>query len=278
MPECSTNVNRFIKWVAIYSRTFITGLLIADFTNMKKERRKRSVIWTTPFAEFENIVHQSNSIADICRRFKFGIKGGTYTAIKKRIETEKIDTSHFQPLHRAKWASYVTKDVFLSRLQKHTSLNRDFVKRKLIEFDLVKNQCVECSMGTIWNNKPLVLHLDHINGDGLDYRLENLRLLCPNCHTQTSTFAGRKMKKYYRCSVCGNQTAGYGERCFDCGQVSRRKIIRPSKVELERMVLELPMTKIAKQFGVSDNAVRKWCKSYGMVGVTGNAPVPSQCE
>lgn len=52
--------------------------------------------------------------------------------------------------------------------------------------------CSECKLGSIWNGKPLVLQLDHINGNPLDDRLNNLRWLCPNCHTQTPTFTNRK--------------------------------------------------------------------------------------
>ena len=72
--------------------------------------------------------------------------------------------------------------------------NRQALKRKLIKADLLENLCVICHMGPEWNGKPLVLQLDHINGVGDDNRLENLRLLCPNCHSQTDTFGYRGKK------------------------------------------------------------------------------------
>jgi len=56
------------------------------------------------------------------------------------------------------------------------------------------NTCSECGLHAMWNNKPLKLHLDHIDGDRKNNRIDNLRLLCPNCHTQTSTYAGRNNK------------------------------------------------------------------------------------
>ena len=57
-------------------------------------------------------------------------------------------------------------------------------------------QCLWCGIGTIWLDKPLTLQVDHINGVHRDNRLENLRLLCPNCHSQTDTFGGRNIGKY----------------------------------------------------------------------------------
>jgi hypothetical protein len=52
-------------------------------------------------------------------------------------------------------------------------------------------RCALCGIGPQWNEAPLVLHVDHINGDPYDCRAENLRFLCPNCHSQTDTYAGR---------------------------------------------------------------------------------------
>ena len=55
-------------------------------------------------------------------------------------------------------------------------------------FKGVKEECVLCGQNNSWNGMKLVLQLDHINGNNKDNRIENLRILCPNCHTQTETF------------------------------------------------------------------------------------------
>ena len=65
------------------------------------------------------------------------------------------------------------------------------LKRRLIAEGYLEELCVECGLGPEWNGKQLVLQLDHINGVNTDNRIENLRILCPNCHTQTSTYVGR---------------------------------------------------------------------------------------
>jgi 5-methylcytosine-specific restriction endonuclease McrA len=69
------------------------------------------------------------------------------------------------------------------------------LKIRLIDEGYLECKCVWCNATDTWNNKPLVLQLDHINGVNNDHRLENLRLLCPNCHSQTDTWAGRGSAK-----------------------------------------------------------------------------------
>jgi 5-methylcytosine-specific restriction endonuclease McrA len=66
-------------------------------------------------------------------------------------------------------------------------------KAKLIREGLLENRCSECGISH-WRGKPLAIQIDHINGRGDDWRLENLRMLCPNCHSQTETFGGRNIR------------------------------------------------------------------------------------
>ena len=64
------------------------------------------------------------------------------------------------------------------------------LKKRILRAGLLKNECYICGLKE-WLNKPIVLQLDHINGNNKDNRIENLRLLCPNCHSQTSTWCGK---------------------------------------------------------------------------------------
>lgn len=68
------------------------------------------------------------------------------------------------------------------------------LKKRLYDEGLKENKCEECNCGQ-WNNKPLECQLDHIDGDSSNHKLENLKILCPNCHSQTPTYAGRNKKK-----------------------------------------------------------------------------------
>lgn len=76
----------------------------------------------------------------------------------------------------------------------HPNYATGHLKSRLIKAGYKKNECEECNIKE-WNNKPLVCHLDHINGISNDHRLENLKMLCPNCHSQTPTYCGRNIKK-----------------------------------------------------------------------------------
>ena len=71
---------------------------------------------------------------------------------------------------------------------KHPQYHSHKLKLRLYKADLKKEKCEECGIIN-WNEKPISFHLDHINGNNSDHRLENLRILCPNCHSQTDTYS-----------------------------------------------------------------------------------------
>lgn len=79
----------------------------------------------------------------------------------------------------------------ISSLEDYSS--RASVRRAILKENLIEYKCSECNVKT-WNGKILSLHLDHINGINNDNRLENLRFLCPNCHSQTETYTGKNKK------------------------------------------------------------------------------------
>ncbi len=152
------------------------------------------------------------------------------------------------------------------------SYSRVELKRRLIEESLLEEKCYECGISPEWNGKRLSLQLDHINGIANDNRLENLRILCPNCHSQTPTFAGRRISysriELFCCSQCHAPITKYSKLgfCRKCASIrsnfKRRKVEHPSKQELKKLVWLKPTTLIAKDFGVSDKAIEKWCKAY----------------
>ena len=75
-----------------------------------------------------------------------------------------------------------------------TSKSRAAVRRRLLSEGILENVCQGCGL-TEWCGRPISMHIDHINGKRHDHRLENLRMLCPNCHSQTPTYGGRNVRR-----------------------------------------------------------------------------------
>lgn len=228
-------------------------------------RTKKSIIWTFDKNQFSDIIKSSTCMADVCRLSKLRCASGNYLTIRRRIEEENIDISHFSDKRNKtiNW-SHISEEDFLNRLKTSTTTAVEWIKKKILEFDLIPYKCSKCQLSPLWCNEPLTLQLDHIDGNSTNHKMENLRFLCPNCHSQTSTYGGRKQKVHYCCEKCHRKIEGWSNLCFVCAHEKRRKVIRPLKEELAIMIKSMPMTKIAIKYNVSHCSVRKWCKSYGL--------------
>ena len=163
-----------------------------------KTRKKRSIIWCLNQQEFSELCKTKSSLAEILRYFNLHVGAGNYKTLKNRIKEEKIDINHISigldsnknrkfP-QRRKTKEEVLSNIFI----KGSRIKGPNLKAYAKRFDLLKQECL-CGQGEQWNGKKLVLQLDHINGDSSDNQILNLRLLCPNCHSQTDTFAGRNI-------------------------------------------------------------------------------------
>ena len=149
-----------------------------------------------------------------------------------------------------------------------SNYNRGHLKERIIKDNLIKNECNICQQQPIWKDKKLVLVLDHINGIPNDNRLENLRLLCPNCNSQQNTFAGRNKiktpRRKYFCK-CGLEKVKGAKKCPKCSGIAHRVIEWPKKETLREEIKTNSFLSLAKKYNVSDNAIRKWCKVYDIL-------------
>ena len=221
------------------------------------------------------IVNSSKSMKEVVGKLGYKTQNGSnHKTIEKRLIKYGISIDHFEsnkPIER----NY--ENVFcINSTVTQATLRKWFLK---ISDD---SRCAICGQSKSWNNKNLTMILDHIDGDNHNNLPNNLRWICPNCNSQLETFAGRNNKKRTLkqggkyipvknkrnskkiCPVCNiNEIMKTSKMCKDCRIKEKRKNI-PPKEELEKLIYAIPFIKIGKMYGVSDNAVRKWCKGYGL--------------
>ena len=226
-----------------------------------RERKKRSPVWHCDSDELKDVVKHSDTLRKILEYFDIPAKGGNYKTLKTRLLKEKIDFSHIPLGNNSNLGKKFKKEkIPLEQLLiENSNHSRGTLKKRLIEDNLIEYKCSECGLIDEWNDKPIVLQLEHKNGVYNDNRLENLCFLCPNCHSQTNTFAGKSLKKRYQC-LCGNEIRKESQACTACFNKSQRKVIRPEKNQLLLDIENLGYLGTGKKYGVSDNAIRKWLK------------------
>lgn len=147
--------------------------------------------------QFIEAVKTSQSVAQVLKKLNLSIFGANYRATKILLERLHLDTSHFTGKGHLKGKTHnwtrrqKTEEIFI---ENSTYTNLTLLKKRLVRDLNWKYRCEECDLSDLWNSRLLSLHLDHKNGNNRDHRLENLRFLCPNCHSQTETYCGKNKR------------------------------------------------------------------------------------
>lgn len=224
-------------------------------------------------------VAAASSYADALRRLGMRPAGGNHRTLRRYVdEIWSISTSHFDP-DRARNEALKRDPIPLSDILVETSTySRGHLKARLFKEGLKARRCELCGQDEMWQRKRMSLILDHINGVADDHRLENLRVVCPNCAATLDTHCGRQNRldeSSRRCLHCASEfwPAYPAQRycCRDCAvrrrrdgraRPERRKVVRPPYAHLLREVAALGYVGTGRRHGVSDNAVRKWLRQY----------------
>ncbi|MER7457617.1 hypothetical protein [Micromonospora sp. NPDC126480] len=135
----------------------------------------------------------AHSVTEVMRLLGVRVSGGSHAHISRRLKHFGIDTTHFtgQAHSRGRPGRSRPSHEVLVRLPPNARRIPGARLRRALAFIGLSEECEVCEVGPVWQGRPLTLHVDHVNGDFLDNRPPNLRFLCPNCHSQTDTYAGR---------------------------------------------------------------------------------------
>lgn len=146
--------------------------------------------------ELIEAVKKSFSIAGVCRELNIRAVGGNYKTLKARFKELNIDTSHFTGQGwnvGLKFRPQKERPLEEILVKNSSYKNTVSLKKRLLKSNIKEYKC-ECCGNTEWLGKPITLELHHINGDNTDHRLENLQLLCPNCHAFTDNYRGKNLQ------------------------------------------------------------------------------------
>ena len=219
------------------------------------------------------LVNESNSYSEVAKKLGLNHRFyGNRQTVKKYIEVFDISTKHF-----GNYRCGIKNNVKLSLdeilIENSTYRNTRDIKNKLYNDGLKKRECELCGQDEEWNGKKMSLILDHINGVNNDNRLENLRIVCPNCNATLDTHGGKNKKKVISLDVkkhfskdkhceCGTLISNTSKKCKTCDEILQRKVERPTYEELQTSVKLIGYSATGRKYNVSDNSIRKWIKNY----------------
>jgi Zn finger protein HypA/HybF involved in hydrogenase expression len=143
------------------------------------------------------------------------------------------------------------------------------LRLKLIEDGLKKEECEQCGISE-WMNQKIPLELHHIDGNRFNNNLDNLQILCPNCHSLTPNHSGKKFSKireknktkFVKYCECGKEIQKRSVSCVDCAKKKNRKVIRPSYEKLIDDVNKFGYSKVGLFYNVSSNTIKSWILQY----------------
>jgi hypothetical protein len=224
-------------------------------------------------AELREVVARAHSLSEVLRHFGLRPAGGNHKHLRRWLDTWGISTEHFT----LEWPQPPRGRIPLAEiLVEHSTYGRGHLKNRLYAEGIKERRCELCGQGEEWRGRPMSLILDHVNGVADDNRLENLRIVCPNCAATLDTHCGRHNRRMEQraCQHCGTQYVVKTRRQRFCSRrcnidankartaFAMRRVERPPYEQLVAEVAATSWSAVGRKYGVSDNAVRKWVRAY----------------
>lgn len=216
--------------------------------------------------ELQKALLGSKSIKDFMINIGMKVNSGNYPRAKFLLESRGLTTPIYDPSEHMRILKGINKmpdDEFFSEGVLRNSAS---IKKRLIQDHQVDNVCSICTIPPFWNGYSLVLQVDHIDGNRFNNKIDNLRLLCPNCHSQTETYGnGLKKKKYNYCR-CGVRIYKTSTNCADCTNKVRNTTIDYPEVKIiVDTIIDCGGWSAAERvLGIGQNSLRKHLKRNGI--------------
>lgn len=196
--------------------------------------------------EIKKLIKNSNNYSDVLRKLDLKTTNGNYETLKKIVSKFNIDVNHFNRKNYTKHNN--TKLPLNEILKDNVSYNSTRLKNRILDESIKKHKCERCS-NEKWLDNVIPLQLHHINGNRNDNRIENLQLLCPNCHVLTDNFGSKNMKV---------------KRKHPMNDLLREKKYKDKEELLSWFNYGKTYSEVAKINKVNQSSLQRWVKYEGL--------------